>query len=129
MHQRLALFDLDGTLVDRQSAVSEAVAGLCGIHSFSAEVEQWMLTELADRANAADFARLREVFELDESVAQLWEAYVDRMAAAVICRPAFLEAWANSVPRSGLSASPRTAPPTSSAPRSPRPASPSWSTE
>ncbi|MFD3931736.1 HAD family hydrolase [Streptomyces sp. NPDC058614] len=91
---RFAIFDLDGTLVDRQEAYSEAVAALCRSYGFGAAVEQWMLTELADRASATDFGRLRETFALDATAEQLWQAYVDRMAAAVTCRPQVLEGLA-----------------------------------
>nr|WP_309238895.1 HAD hydrolase-like protein [Streptomyces lunaelactis] len=61
---------------------------------FGPEIEQWLLSELADRANTEDFGRLREAFGLSEPAAQLWQAYVDHMAAAVSCRPAVLEALA-----------------------------------
>ncbi|MFJ3861766.1 HAD family hydrolase [Streptomyces sp. NPDC090085] len=88
---RLALFDLDGTLADRQSALNDAVTGLCRAHALAPVAEQWLRTELADRANAEDFARLREVFGLDTPAAQLWQEYVSLMAAAVTCRPEVLE--------------------------------------
>ncbi|MGG7568950.1 HAD family hydrolase [Streptomyces sirii] len=91
---RLVLFDLDGTLIDRQSAFSDAVVALCSSHGFGNDIEQWLLTELADRANAVDFARLREAFALNEPASQLWEEYVDRIAASVTCRPAVLEGLA-----------------------------------
>ncbi|MFD8789427.1 HAD family hydrolase [Streptomyces vinaceus] len=93
MH-RLALFDLDGTLADRRSALSDAVTGLCRAHALTPTAEQWLRTELVDRANAADFARLREVFGLDAPAAQLWQEYVSLMAAAVTCRPEVLEGLA-----------------------------------
>ncbi|MGP3635589.1 HAD family hydrolase [Streptomyces sp. 24-1644] len=93
MH-RLALFDLDGTLADRQSALSDAVTGLSRSRALSPDAEQWLRTELADRANAADFARLREAFDLKASAADLWQEYVDLMAAAVTCRPEVLEGLA-----------------------------------
>ncbi|MEU9663493.1 HAD family hydrolase [Streptomyces chartreusis] len=87
MQQRLALFDLDGTLVDRQAAFSDAVAALRLAYGFGPEAEAWLLTELADRANAADFARLREAFALEVPATQLWQEYVSHIAAAVTCRP------------------------------------------
>ncbi|MCX4554278.1 HAD family hydrolase [Streptomyces sp. NBC_01500] len=90
----LALFDLDGTLVGRQSALSDAVAGLCLANALAPDAERWLRTELVDRANAADFARLREVFDLEVPVAQLWQEYVSLMAAAVTCRPEVLEGLA-----------------------------------
>ncbi|MEU6071395.1 HAD family hydrolase [Streptomyces sp. NPDC047082] len=65
MQQRLALFDLDGTLADRQSAHSDAVTGFSQTHVLASDAERWLRTELADRANAADFARLREAFDLE----------------------------------------------------------------
>lgn len=89
--QRLALFDLDGTLVDRRAAVGDAVTGLCAQRRYGPDIRKWLLTELADRARADDFARLCSTFALSESAGQLWQDYVDRMAASVTCRPAVLE--------------------------------------
>ncbi|MEU5053541.1 HAD family hydrolase [Streptomyces sp. NPDC021096] len=91
---RLAFFDLDGTLADRQSALSDAVTGLCRAHALPPAAEQWLRTELADRANAADFVRLRDVFGLEVPAEQLWHEYVGLMAAASICRPEVLEGLA-----------------------------------
>ncbi|MFC8247597.1 HAD family hydrolase [Streptomyces chartreusis] len=91
---RLALFDLDGTLADRQSALSDALTCLCRSRALSPDAEQWLRTELADRATVGDFARLREAFSLEASAADLWQEYVDLMAAAVTCRPEVLESLA-----------------------------------
>ncbi|MCZ1012653.1 HAD family hydrolase [Streptomyces lydicus] len=91
---RLVFFDLDGTLADRQSALSDAVTSLCRSHTLPPDAEQWLRTELADRANADDFARLREAFGLDVPAADLWQEYVDLMSAAVTCRPEVLEGLA-----------------------------------
>jgi putative hydrolase of the HAD superfamily len=88
---RTVFFDLDGTLADRQSALSDAVTGLCRSHALPAAAEQWLRTELADRATTGDFARLREAFGLEVSAANLWREYVDLIAAAVTCRPEVLE--------------------------------------
>lgn len=90
MH-RLALFDLDGTLADRQAALSDALTCLCRSRALSPDAERWLRIELADRATANDFARLREAFDLEASAADLWEEYVDLMAAAVTCRPEIIE--------------------------------------
>ncbi|WP_327372300.1 HAD family hydrolase [Streptomyces sp. NBC_01217] len=92
---RLALFDLDGTLADRQSALSDAVTGLCLAHALAPDAERWLRTELADRANAADFARMWEVFDVDVPVAQLWQEYVSLMSDAVTCRPEVLDGLAH----------------------------------
>ncbi|WP_030554228.1 HAD family hydrolase [Streptomyces exfoliatus] len=91
---RLALFDLDNTLVDRQSALSDAVTSLCRTHALTPDAEQWLRTELVNRANAVDFARLREVFDLEVSAVQLWQEYVSLMADAVTCRPEVLDGLA-----------------------------------
>ncbi|MFD9794217.1 HAD family hydrolase [Streptomyces sp. NPDC059070] len=91
---RLALFDLDGTLTDRGSAVSEAVTRLCRAYAFAPEIEPWLLDQLADRAHPGDFDRLTHAFNLAIPAAQLWREYVDLMAAAVTCRPEVLEGLA-----------------------------------
>jgi putative hydrolase of the HAD superfamily len=89
--QKLALFDLDGTLVDRQSAYREVLPVLCRRHGFTTAIEQWLHAELADRANASDFGRLRDAFDLNISAESLWQEYVGLMAATVTCRPDVLE--------------------------------------
>lgn len=88
---RLALFDLDDTLIDRRTAVAGAVAGLCADFRYGQEIETWMGSEFADRADPEDFARLRQEFALTAAVDQLWTAWIRRMAAAVTCRRAVLE--------------------------------------
>ncbi|MFZ4277885.1 HAD family hydrolase [Streptomyces arboris] len=93
MH-RLALFDLDDTLADRQSALSDAITGLCRSHALSPDAEQWLRIELADRADPLDFARLRDAFGLETPTADLWQEYVSRVAASVTCRPEVLEGLA-----------------------------------
>lgn len=91
---RLALFDLDGTLVDRRAAFADAIADLAHDHAYGPEIEGWLLTELADHADRSDFDRLRATFRIEESSEHLWRVYVDRMAAAVHCRPAVLDSLA-----------------------------------
>ncbi|WP_326681020.1 HAD family hydrolase [Streptomyces sp. NBC_01237] len=93
MH-RLALFDLDGTLADRQSALSDALTCLCRSHALSPDAERWLRVELADRATVNDFARLRDAFGLEASAADLWQEYVDLMSAAVTCHPEVLKGLA-----------------------------------
>ncbi|MEU5372468.1 HAD family hydrolase [Streptomyces sp. NPDC005951] len=91
---RLALFDLDGTLVDRQSALSDALTCLCRSRALSPDAERWLHIELADRAIVDDFARLRDAFALEASAIDLWQEYVDLMSAAVTCRPEVIEGLA-----------------------------------
>ncbi|GHB84737.1 haloacid dehalogenase [Streptomyces cirratus] len=87
----LALFDLDGTLIDRQAALSDAVTALCRAHTFDTPIERWLRGVLADRANPSDFARLRTDFGLTEPAEQLWQEYVDLIAGSVTCRSEILE--------------------------------------
>ncbi|MGA5430677.1 HAD family hydrolase [Streptomyces koyangensis] len=91
---RFAFFDLDGTLADRQSALSDALPGLCRSRVLSPDAERWLRIELADRATVNDFARLRDAFNLEASATDLWQEYVDLMSAAVTCRPEVLEGLA-----------------------------------
>ncbi|MEU8718298.1 HAD family hydrolase [Streptomyces sp. NPDC048663] len=95
MQQRLALFDLDGTLVDRQAAYNHVVAELCRAHRLGLPAEQWLLSQLADRANISDFAQFRVAFDLSESPEALWQEYIDRMATAITCRPEVLKGLAD----------------------------------
>ncbi|WP_241779279.1 HAD family hydrolase [Streptomyces rimosus] len=88
------LFDLDGTLIDRQAAFSDAVTELCRNHAYGPDIQQWLRTELVERANRDDFTRLRDRFGLREPAGQLWQEYVDLIATAATCRPHVLEGLA-----------------------------------
>ncbi|MFD7667795.1 HAD family hydrolase [Streptomyces sp. NPDC059788] len=90
----LALFDLDNTLVDRQSAFGGTVNVLCRTHGFDDAIERQLRTDLADRANPRDFARLHNAFALTVPADQLWQEYLELMAAAVTCRPEVLKGLA-----------------------------------
>ncbi|MDX3403406.1 HAD family hydrolase [Streptomyces sp. ME01-18h] len=91
---RFAFFDLDGTLADRQSALSDALTCLCRSRALGPDAERWLRIELADRATVNDFTRLRDAFGLEASATDLWQEYVDLMSAAVTCRPEVLEGLA-----------------------------------
>lgn len=84
---RLALFDLDGTLVDRQASYARCLQELCDQFAYGPEVEAWLVRELEQRADRADFVRLRAAFRLVETADQLWKTYVGLMASAVACCP------------------------------------------
>ncbi|MGW7821882.1 HAD family hydrolase [Streptomyces puniciscabiei] len=88
---RLVLFDLDNTLVDRNAAVPASIAAVCMAAGYGQAMEEWLTTELADRAAPDVFARFRTTFRLIEPVGSLWRAYVDAMAGAVSCRPEVLQ--------------------------------------
>ncbi|MFG2500021.1 HAD family hydrolase [Streptomyces sp. NPDC048441] len=83
--QRLALFDLDNTLVNRQRALEACLSVFCEERALGAEAVGWMRGALAQRAYPSDFAELRERFRLAEPVESLWAAYVRTLAANVEC--------------------------------------------
>ncbi|MFI1954446.1 HAD family hydrolase [Streptomyces xinghaiensis] len=83
----LVLFDLDNTLVDRQRALTDWVAGYQSHHGLSCEQRRWLFGLLADRATPAHFERIRNRFGLAESASSLWHGYCEDLAAAVICPP------------------------------------------
>ena len=87
----LAFFDLDGTLVDRQTATLDAISVLCQRRRYSAAIEQRLRADLIDRANPSDFTRLQDTFGLETSGADLWQEYVDLMSSAVSCQAEVLE--------------------------------------
>ncbi|WP_394427234.1 HAD family hydrolase [Streptomyces sp. SGAir0957] len=90
----LALFDLDNTLINRGVAVTEAITGLCDDYDYGPVIQDWLHTRLADRANPADFTQLVVQHNLHDDPVRLWQNYVDRVAAAVTCRPGVLEGLA-----------------------------------
>ncbi|WP_328541097.1 HAD family hydrolase [Streptomyces sp. NBC_00344] len=91
MQRPLALFDLDGTLVDRNAAFISAVTSVCQGFALGPEIENWILAELADRVSVADFVRMQEAFALTIPWERLWLSYVEGMVAATSCRPTVVE--------------------------------------
>ncbi|MCD9142392.1 HAD family hydrolase [Streptomyces albireticuli] len=85
--QRLAFFDLDNTLIDRQNALSGWVNEFCISRDLSDSACIKMCEELSVRAYPADFVRLRRELQLAESADELWKSYVRGIAARVTCRP------------------------------------------
>ncbi|MFI6596266.1 HAD family hydrolase [Nonomuraea sp. NPDC050536] len=93
--QRLALFDLDNTLIDLDAA-------------FRAWAQEFVDTRGLGPAAVADlialgsrhphrdafFGRVRESFELDDAAADLWGEYRKRMPYLVRCRPEVLDGLA-----------------------------------
>ncbi|MER5185378.1 HAD family hydrolase [Streptomyces sp. NPDC002896] len=91
--QRLALFDLDNTLVDRQLAFSVWAAEFAGERKLGGEAARWLIT--ADRQGARPrdqfFREVREHFGLAEAADELWAAYRARMPDLVRCDPQVLD--------------------------------------
>ncbi|MFG3000965.1 HAD family hydrolase [Streptomyces sp. NPDC048340] len=89
--QRLVLFDLDNTLIDRQWALTEWAAGFCRAHGLDGRAEGHLVDALRQRAFPVTFERLRKELALDEPAAKLWDDYVTGIAAGVPHRPEVLE--------------------------------------
>ncbi|MFC7534898.1 HAD family hydrolase [Actinoplanes sp. GCM10030250] len=92
--QRLVLFDLDNTLVDRGEAFRRWAAGFCEERNLPADSLAWLLREDRDGLVPRDlfFGDVRERFGLGESAESLWVDYRRRMPELVTCRPGVLAA-------------------------------------
>ncbi|MFC7717253.1 HAD family hydrolase [Nonomuraea recticatena] len=94
--QRLALFDLDNTLVDFDAAFRGWVEEFADEHRLGLEAVDWLI-EL-DRAGYPHrevfFAKVRERFALPDSAEELWGRYRRRMPYLVHRRPEVLDGLA-----------------------------------
>ncbi|MGI5162242.1 hypothetical protein [Microbispora sp. CA-102843] len=90
--QRLALFDLDNTLIDLDGAFRAWVEEFSNERSLGAEAVGWLIA--LDRAGYPHrevfFSKVREHFALPDSVEELWGRYRRRMPYLVRCRPEVL---------------------------------------
>jgi beta-phosphoglucomutase-like phosphatase (HAD superfamily) len=71
----LALFDLDNTLVNRQSTPASWVAIFLARHGLDDASKSWLCELLADRATPAHFVEIRDRFGIAEPVDTLWNGY------------------------------------------------------
>jgi HAD superfamily hydrolase (TIGR01549 family) len=87
--QRLALFDLDNTLVNLDKAFRVWAAEFADGYDLGREAVDWLVA--LDRAGYPHreifFGKVREHFTLSESVEELWSRYRGRMPYLVCCRP------------------------------------------
>ncbi|MEU7990103.1 HAD family hydrolase [Streptosporangium canum] len=94
--QRLALFDLDNTLIDLDSAFQIWVREFAGERGLGREAVDWLIA--LDREGFPHrevfFTKLREHFVLPDSVKDLWHDYRNRMPHLVRCRPEVLDGLA-----------------------------------
>ncbi|MET8682325.1 HAD family hydrolase, partial [Streptomyces sp. NPDC004647] len=84
--QRLALFDLDNTLIDRQGGLADWARDFSATRALPSHAERLIGDALRERAYPADFERLRDTFGLADPVASLWSEYVGGMASRARCR-------------------------------------------
>ena len=92
--QRLALFDLDNTLIDRDGAFRRWAVELVAAHGGGADELQWVLELDAGgfRPREILFPALFERFGVDEPLERFWKRYYVRMAELVSVRPEVLAA-------------------------------------
>lgn len=94
--QRLALFDLDNTLVDLDEAFQVWAAEFVDEHALERDAVAWMIA--LDRAGsphrAVFFTKVRDHFAFAESADELWGRYRKRMPYLVRCRPEVMEGLA-----------------------------------
>ncbi|WP_419992687.1 HAD family hydrolase [Streptomyces boninensis] len=90
--QRLALFDLDNTLVDRQEAFAAWVAEFAAERGLGSDAVAWLTAADDGGRGPRDefFDRVHHHFGLVESAVELWAAYRARMPELVRCDPAVL---------------------------------------
>ncbi|MGI5485405.1 hypothetical protein [Microtetraspora malaysiensis] len=91
--QRLALFDLDNTLVNLDEAFRVWAGEFVGEHDLGCEAADWLIS--LDAAGSPHrevfFGKVREHFALAESVDELWSRYRQRMPYLVRCRPEVMD--------------------------------------
>lgn len=94
--QKLALFDLDNTLIDRLSAFHRWVAEFAARRGLTGDDASWMIALDADGSvpMAEFFGAVKERFGLPEPVEELWPAYRAELPGLVICPPEVLDGLA-----------------------------------
>jgi HAD superfamily hydrolase (TIGR01549 family) len=94
--QRLALFDLDNTLVDRASAFRLWAGEFAAERGLGEAAVRWLIEADGDGFGAKDrfFASVRERFDLADPAEELWARYRSRMPELVRCPPVLLRGLA-----------------------------------
>ena len=92
--QRLALFDLDNTLVDRDGAFRRWAEEFVAEHALPDDALPWLIEMDASGYGSKErlFGDARERFGLAPAVAQLWDAFRLRMPGLIECSLATREA-------------------------------------
>ncbi|MEU7941106.1 HAD family hydrolase [Microbispora bryophytorum] len=91
--QRLALFDLDNTLVNLDEAFQAWAAEFADMHGLEREAVDWLieLDQAGYPHREVFFAKVRDRFSLSETVEELWGRYRKRMPCLVRCQPEVLD--------------------------------------
>lgn len=90
--QRLALFDLDNTLIDLDQAFRGWAEAFADEHGLGCEATDWLISLDRDGYPHREvfFSKVRERFALPDSAEELWGRYRRRMPYLVRCRPEVL---------------------------------------
>ncbi|WP_327334091.1 HAD family hydrolase [Streptomyces anulatus] len=83
--QRLVLFDLDNTLIDRNAAIQDWAAQFAARHSLAHDASTQLVESVQKRAFPATFESIRAQYRLRPSTDSLWRQYCSDIAAAVRC--------------------------------------------
>ncbi|WP_169953707.1 HAD family hydrolase [Microbispora sp. H11081] len=94
--QRLALFDLDNTLIDLDRAFRVWIEEFAREHRLEDGAVDWLVSLDRDGYPHREvfFSKVRERFALPDSVEELWGRYRRRMPYLVRCRPEVLDGLA-----------------------------------
>ncbi|BFU47663.1 hypothetical protein KRMM14A1004_59000 [Krasilnikovia sp. MM14-A1004] len=86
--QRLALIDLDNTLVDRSAAFGRWAVEFCAEYELPDDALGWLIATDQDGSVPRDwfFGEVKQRFRLAASVDDTWEQYRRRMPDLVSCR-------------------------------------------
>ncbi|SNT60286.1 putative hydrolase of the HAD superfamily [Streptosporangium subroseum] len=91
--QPLALFDLDNTLINLDEAFQAWIGEFADERGLGHEAVNWLVA--LDRTGYPHrevfFAKVRDHFELPQSVDELWSRYRRRMPHLVRCRPQVMD--------------------------------------
>jgi putative hydrolase of the HAD superfamily len=88
---RLALFDLDDTLIDLFAAFERFAAEFADDRGLAASEGEWLVEAWKPHQSRDEyFAAVRLRFALADSVEELWAHYRRRMPELVVCRPEVL---------------------------------------
>ena len=92
----LALFDLDGTLVDRAAGLRAWAVEFCTDHGLAPAEADWLVAADGDGRVPKEefFARTRERYALTSSFDELWQQYRDRQPALIPVYDGVLEGLA-----------------------------------
>ncbi|MDT9689498.1 HAD family hydrolase [Streptomyces sp. P9(2023)] len=89
--QRLVIFDLDNTLVDRQGPLSDWVSAFSAQYALDDDARLHLLHFVRERACPETFEAIRNQYGLAPSAAALWRDYLGHMACSATCPAHVLE--------------------------------------